>query len=220
MARLVDYAKLCRDVYAVPGTGAPDGWKVLESWRTATGFKGAIFLGANELVVAYAGTDTSTVWDFVPDATADLRLLLDMPRQTSDAYYLYNKAVELQGRHGAGEMTICGHSLGGALSQHVGYWTKNRFVTFNAPGVYTGIQGTKVAFLHSPQKAVRTLLATFSGSADGRNYRLSDDMVSRIGVHYGRLEVLLPGGGATGHGISECIKALAANGQGGTPLFG
>jgi hypothetical protein len=143
----------------------------------------------------------------------------ELPRQTSDAYYLYNRALELKGRHGAGHMTVCGHSLGGALSQHVGYWTKSNFVTFNAPGVYTGIQGTKVAFLHSPQKAVRTILATFSGSADGRNFRLSDDYVSRVGVHYGRLEDLLPGGGATGHGIAECIKALKVNGQGAQGMF-
>lgn len=220
MARLVDYALLCKEVYTSPGTRAPDGWKLLETARTATGFKGAIFLGANELVVTYAGTDTSSVSDFLSDATADLRLMLDMPRQTSDAYYLYNRALELKGRHRAGHITVCGHSLGGALSQHVGYWTKSNFVTFNAPGVYTGIQGTKCAFLHSPQKAVRTILATFTGSADGRNFRLSDDLVSRVGVHYGRLEVLLPGGGASGHGIAECIKALKVNGQGTQPVFG
>lgn len=219
MGKLIEYAMLCEEVYTVPGTRAPAGWSVLESSSTATGFKGAIFASGDELVVAFAGTDTHGVLDFMADATADLRLMTDMPRQTSDAYVLYNRGVGLKSRHRLGSITICGHSLGGALSQHIGYWTASNFVTFNAPGVYTGIQGTKVAFLHSPQKAVRTIVASFGPTADGRNYRLSDDPVSRLGFHYGRLETILPGGGASGHGIGECLKALRVNGQGQNGVF-
>jgi len=218
MARLIEYAKLCDEVYGVP-PGAPAGWQVLEHVTTATGFKGAIYASGDELVVAFAGTDTSGVFDFIADAVADIRLLTDMPRQTSDAYALYNRGVALKGRHHLDRLTVCGHSLGGALSQHIGYWTKNDFVTFNAPGVYTGIQGTKVAFMHSPQKAVRTILATFTGEADGRNYRLRDDPVSMVGVHYGRVDLIQPGGGASGHGIAECLKALRVNSQGNDPIF-
>lgn len=218
MARLLDYAMLCQHAYGVPPR-APSGWKVLEASNTATGFKGAIFTNGDELVVAYAGTDTGNAWDFISDATADIRLMTDMPRQSSDAYALYKRGAALVGRHGLGSITVCGHSLGGALSQHVGYWTKNNFVTFNAPGVYTGIQGTKVAFLHSPQKAVRTIMATFQDGADGRNFRLQDDPVSRLGIHYGRLDLIRPGGGASGHGIAECIKALKINAQGTQTMF-
>jgi len=220
MARLTDYATLCDEAYSVPGTRAPAGWQVLESWSTATGFKGAIFVGGSEIVVAYAGTDTGAVGDLIADVTADIRLMIDMPRQTSDAYAMYNRGRALLDQHRLANLTVCGHSLGGGLSQHIGYWTKCNFVTFNAPGVYTGIQGTKVAFQHSPQKAWRTITATFSGEADGRNYRLSDDPVSMFGIHYGTVATILPAAGASGHGIGECLKALRANGQGGESPFG
>lgn len=219
MARLLEYASLCDAAYQVSGTRAPAGWTFLERSITATGFKGALFASGDELVVAFAGTDTSNALDFVQDAIADVRLMTDMPRQTSDANALYHRGADLQARHRLGRLTICGHSLGGALSQHIGYWTKGNFVTFNAPGVYTGIQGTKLAFIHSPQKAYRTIMATFTGEADGRNFRLADDPVSMLGVHYGRLEKILPGGGASGHGIAECMKALKVNGQGSNQMF-
>ncbi len=220
MANLLQYAQLANAAYqaAEPATmKLPAGFKLLQpraNGVAASGFKGAIFGGVGEVVVAFAGTEVSRgVVDAVQDITADLRLPFDMPRQSSYAYFLFMEAQS--GLKKGQSITICGHSLGGALTQHVAYWTKANFVTFNAPGVYAGIQGTKAAFLHSPQKAWRTWQASFGPSADGHNYRLPDDPVSMMRPHYGRscltLDNTLELGG---HSMDDVVKACEKSGWG------
>lgn len=225
MASLLHYAQLANAAYqaAEPGTmRLPPGFRSIinrAGGMGAAGFKGAVFQGGDEIVVAFAGTEVNRgVVDAVQDITADVRLPFDMPRQTSGAYFLFLEAQSRMQSHQ--RITICGHSLGGALTQHVAYWTKADFVTFNAPGVYTGIQGTKAAILHSPQKAIRTWIATFGPSADGHNFRLPDDPVSLMRPHYGRsCRTMANQQGATGHSMDDVVRLCENSHWGGRRPF-
>jgi pimeloyl-ACP methyl ester carboxylesterase len=211
LATVLEYALLADAAYQA-GSGSslkpPESWTLVETSTGVGGFKGAAFARGGELVVAFAGTEIkSGVVDAIQDVTADLRILGDMPRQSSAARDLFKAAQEHSlGQH-CGTTTICGHSLGGALTQHIAYWTKENFVTFNAPGAYTGIQGTKLAFFHSPQKAFRTWEASFRSAATGYNYRLPNDPISKVGIHYGSHTITMDNDlGKSGHSMVSVIE--------------
>jgi hypothetical protein len=225
MGSLLEYARLANAAYkaATPGAMAlPAGWSLVEANVAGAGFKGATFRGGGEMVVAFAGTEINRgVVDAVQDITADIRLPFEMPRQTSKAYALYLRAAELLDGRTVRHITITGHSLGGALTQHVGYWTKSRFVSWNAPGVYMGIQGTKAAIFHSPQKALRTWKATFHKGADGYNYRLPNDPISVTRGHYGRSVITMDNGlGKSGHSMNDVVEVCQGSVWGSRRPFG
>lgn len=70
-------------------------------------------------------------------------------------------------------MTLVGHSLGGGISQIVGLETDTKFVTFNAPGMWTNAVGV-CAFA----RFKNTLSA-------GMNYIKLGDLVGNFGKHIG-----------------------------------
>jgi len=206
MAKLLDYAAMCSGAYKAPDSPDVPGFQSPMSVAGDAGFKGAIYHSSNEVVVAFAGTELDQgAGAAIQDITADLRLMTDMPRQMNDARVLFEYGQKYQAALNLPHITVCGHSLGGGLTQFMAYWSKENFVTFNAPGVYTAIQGVKFCFLHSPQKALRTWKATFAGHADGYNYRMPDDAVSRLGIHYGPL-ITIQGGEMDG-GVGRVLAA-------------
>jgi hypothetical protein len=103
--------------------------------NNSRGFQGVIYQNGTETIVAYRGTATKG------GVTADVRLALrNMPGQVADAIKLYDHGVRLHGNRG-GKLIVCGHSLGGYLTQAIcgmkGAWG----IAFNAAGarsLFTG----------------------------------------------------------------------------------
>jgi hypothetical protein len=99
------------------------------------GFQGCVYQNEQDTVVAFRGTATAG------GVTADVRLALrNMPNQVADARQLYEKGKELHGQR-EGRIVVCGHSLGGYLTQAICALTGSFGITFNAAGarsLFTG----------------------------------------------------------------------------------
>ena len=130
-------------------------------------------------------------------------------------------------------VSICGHSLGGAIAQVVGNRQRIPFVTFNAPGValvsrnwsevavsglvgmaYVRAAGTMASAVRHPLQAVQDLASLFH-LARGLNFRLGWDVVGSVGVHYGRVIQIPYSGKALDvlakHKMATVIEALRAS---------
>lgn len=178
----------------------------------------AAFTKGSETVVAFRGTTASA-----DDVLADLKLGSGMNTShfaAADEFisdYLKTDNV-----------TVCGHSLGGAIAQIVGNRWELKFATFNAPGVAVFASrnildanpamlavravGSVASAIWSPRQALKDIKATFN-VAKGVNLCLAGDVVSKIGVHYGKV-VRIPGTGwnpASQHGIATVTEVLATN---------
>ncbi len=218
MATILELAQLSKAVYDTPPS-APSGW-TLASFRSAAaggmseGLQGAVFTRGSETVIAFRGTNTAQ--DVLPD------LQLGVGMNTN----YYSAAQEFAAAYsGASDVSLTGHSLGGAIAQVVGNRGQFKFATFNAPGVaviatsnpseligplaavrVVGSIGT--AILH-PIQAAQDVRATFR-SVTGVNVCLQWDQVSRVGAHYGKV-VRIPGTGRSPleqHYISTVITVL------------
>lgn len=207
--------------FARMSSGAYDATPSVPRWTAATpqyepnsGLRSVIFTDGTVFVVAFRGTDDPS--DLVEDAQLSFGM--------NTAMYPIGEAVAAgAGTHGP--VYVTGHSLGGAVAQVVGSRMGLPFVTFNAPGVavlasrnmwtgnYLAIQarvaGAFASAVADPGQAVRDARSAFS-IANGKNFRLSTDVVSGTGIHYGDV-ITLPAGTAnplTAHGIATMIGVL------------
>ena len=128
---------------------------------------------------------------------ADLKLGTGM-----NSTYFSAAETYIAGRRGDPKTFICGHSLGGAITQIVANRQGFRFVTFNAPGVavlasrnmgeatvgMTAVRlaGMTASAVRHPFQMARDVRAAFN-VVRGLNVCLEHDMVSKIGVHYGQV---------------------------------
>lgn len=208
--------------FALMASGAYDTSPSVPGWHASTplyepnsGLRSVIYSNGNALVVAFRGTDHPS------DLVEDAELTLGM----NTAMYPIGEAVAA-GAGSSGTVYVTGHSLGGAVAQVVGKRMELPFVTFNAPGValiasrniasasglglLMRMQGAVNSAITRPGQALRDVRSTFN-SANGKNYRLSTDIVSATGVHYGEI-ITLPAGTAnpaTAHGIATMIGVLS-----------
>jgi hypothetical protein len=223
MTLLKTYAEMANKVYEAPDWGKVkvNGW---ETWgfgegteNTTGGFHGCIYKAGNKVVVVFRGTSSSR------DILADAKLAIGIcPKQASAAKDLFKRAKNIF--HGS-EIILVGHSLGGGLAQVVGHWYKLPFVTFNAPPMMSTIQKTKINIL-MPQKAFRSLKASFKKGEEGYNYRLVGDLVSSrmtsaLG-HYGKvIDLPFPRNGPMdAHSMSTVVDLLNRSSAGFTDPFG
>jgi len=179
--QILTYATLSSAAY---GKGAlPMGWTLLATPKdllppSTSGFD-AIAVRNNttgEIVIAYRGTDDGKD---IAGNWLQLALQNEVPQQYEEA-----KAFFLQVRNTyGGNITLTGHSLGGALAQLVAALNPNpdgstaSTYTYNAPGV-EGIYRGKA------QEEGQTVLPASSFTAI-RNYNLAFDPVSSRGVQLG-----------------------------------
>ncbi len=83
-------------------------------YETNSGFAGAAYKNGNEIVISFRGTEPTTA----EDLWADLQIGLgQVPDQFYDALDFYYK---VKAANPTANITITGHSLGGALAQLVG----------------------------------------------------------------------------------------------------
>lgn len=189
MPTILDYGLLADAIYA--DQPAVPGWTVMAFLPgRGTGLQAAVFTRARETVVAFKGTSQAM------DVVADLKIGLGM--NTS----MFSEAESFVSRHTADDgVVVTGHSLGGAIAQTVGNRRRLPFVSFNAPGVallasqnlgsvmpvmgaVRLVVGATVGAIRHPMQTMRDVGAAFHDSL-GVNYRLSGDLVSAYGLHYG-----------------------------------
>lgn len=129
MATTAEYANLAQAAY--DNTSEPDGWKrIATSPVNDSGYQGAAFqrIGTNEIVLANRGTEPTQSTDLL----ADLQMVL---RQVPDQYHdAQNFLQQVMDANNGANISITGHSLGGALSQLLGANTGLETVTFNPYG--------------------------------------------------------------------------------------
>ncbi len=213
MPSILDYGLMANAIY--DDQPSVSGWA-----RTAflpnhgSGLQAAAFSRGGETVVSFKGTSDKM------DVVADLKIGLGI--NTS----LFSEAENFVAQHASGNgVVVTGHSLGGAIAQTVGNRRRLPFVSFNAPGVallasqnlasvvpalgaIRLVLGATVGALRHPMQTMRDIGAAFHDSL-GVNYRLSGDLVSAYGLHYGPI-VHLQGQGdpLTQHKMTTMIETL------------
>ncbi len=190
------------------------------------GFQAATFVNSGITVLAFRGTSQAM------DVAADLKLGVGM----NSTYFSDAEAYAFDYKH-LPNVYVCGHSLGGAIAQVVGNRHELKFVTFNAPGVavvasrnimdatltMSAVRGVGMvlsAFRH-PMQAMRDMRAAFN-TAHGLNVCLQNDLVSKIGLHYGEV-IRIPGTSAnplTEHSMNTVSTVLENSPIGGWDASG
>jgi hypothetical protein len=208
MATFEQYADIAIAVYFDKDAEHQVGGWVVRKWMAGTllgnGFQGGIYESDDEVVCGFKGTNPKGV-TIVADLLADLKLTLGfLPSQANSAYDMVKAAVTIaQGK----QVSVVGHSLGGALGQVIGVWLDVPFVTFNAPGMKAQVKLANFNFLQ-PVNMVRTIRAKSTGEAEGVNFRIKGDIVGGFGAHIGPvIEFANPGTGGT-HGKETCRTAI------------
>lgn len=194
-----------------------NGWTTARVLRSSSvgSLQAALFTKGQEQVVAFKGTSEAM------DVVADLKI------GTGWNSTYYSEAEQFCANYATGpNLVVTGHSLGGGIAQTVGNRRRVPFCSFNAPGVgivassniasarlgmsAVRIAGGLLSVLRHPQQAMRDMQSAFY-VVEGVNFRLSGDVVSQIGLHYGPI-ITLRGTGLNQHGISLMNQILQQNG--------
>ena len=111
------------------GSSIPESYKVVKSVDNKdTGFHAEVLANGNDIIVAYRGTDITSVQDIRNDVAMARNKI---PAQATDAIKVYDQVKQ---DYPNSDVTVTGHSLGGSLSQIVSSVRGCEAVTFNAYG--------------------------------------------------------------------------------------
>jgi hypothetical protein len=195
-------------------------------------FQGAAFQRGDSVVFAFKGTSPMSR-SAAGDLVADLKLGVGMNTVQFDQA---NQFVDETLVPSGAQVFLCGHSLGGAIAQIVGNRRRLPFVTYNAPGVGViagnldelgdqsvvmatlRVAGSLISVFRHPVQAAQDAGSLFY-RVRGMNVRLSTDIVSQIGIHYGRISTL-PYSGSNAHGIGTVIQVLEGSATGAIGVAG
>jgi pimeloyl-ACP methyl ester carboxylesterase len=221
MVAVLSYGILSNAVYRddLAAGSRVEGWTVARFLAgRGAGLQAAVFTTGRTTVVAFKGTSPNA-----SDILADLRLGVGM-----NTAYFSEAEQFVQDHANLADLVVTGHSLGGAIAQVVGNRRRIPFVTFNAPGVAllatrnlhtvsptlgaARLAGGVIGAFLNPMQTARDIGSAFHVSR-GVNYRLSGDLVSRYGLHYGQI-VNLEGRGDVldQHRMTTMIETLERQG--------
>lgn len=195
---LLALANLCNDVYSddtlTSGPGGyvgPPAYKYFGNFQNylqtqpPTGLNLNLYLSPDktQAVIAFRGTVLSAVSPFISwyNVCADAGFLAQPPTPSASfANYSYESAlfvIKIQNLYSNANITLTGHSLGGALAQLVGQASGLTTISFNAPG--------GAAFTNSLSTALFAgYWPTLTAQNANINYRLEDDIVSAAGTNF------------------------------------
>ncbi|MHB8760672.1 MAG: Mbeg1-like protein, partial [Thiobacillus sp.] len=200
---ILTYANLSNAAY---GKGTiPIGWTLLKtSPPSDTGFAAIAVRNeaTGEVIIAYRGTDG---WNDITNADLQLALQNDVPKQYPEAAAFY---TDVKNEYGS-NITITGHSLGGALAQLVAAITGVPAYTYNAPGV-------EAIYQTLPDVNEGVTAASFTNI---NNYNMAFDAVSTRGAQLGNTVNYDPSS-LEGLQIFAGIVASAVNPSLGVLVFG
>jgi hypothetical protein len=175
-------ADLANAVYS-SGINTIDGYTVVDSDSDpSVGFFAEEFQDGNQIVVAIEGTDSFYTAQGIRNYLADKSWLSNTPNTTlatdvaDAALFLENiRTSENKTSNQYDNVTLTGHSLGGAIAQLLGEESDYESVGFNAPGADQFFNGLS-AQLHPAFEVSDGI------SRANSNYRLQGDQVSLVGT--------------------------------------
>ncbi len=142
----------------------PDGWPMLRRGTGSNGLEYAVFSnGADEIVIAYAGTATSLP-ELIPDWATNIIAALGvvLPSQVVDAARAY---VETRQAHPHASISFTGHSLGGGLASIMAVWFGHPATVFDPAQFQNSVLGPFSPVLSAAVKA--NLLLHYGAEAAG-----------------------------------------------------
>jgi len=180
MASVTDYAELCKASYS--GQNQTSYARAYTAHSDSTGFDGNIYVNGNDVVVVYAASteeDHSNL-EQILYGNIGVPFVDTMPAQLQDAVDLYKKAKEL---YPTANISIAGHSFGGALAQLVGYITSEKTVTFASPGMAYAQPQLTVDYVENTLGLQDEY--TWLNASQITNYSNMNDPVGSIGTRLG-----------------------------------
>lgn len=220
MITILEYGLLSNAVYE--DTPDVEGWACTRFHAgLGEGMQAGVFTRGQKTVVAFKGTTPNQVSDLVADLKIGTGFNTSYFSAAERFAQLYANVPDL---------VVTGHSLGGAIAQTVGNRRRIPFVSFNAPGVAilasqnihttsphmmaVRLAGGALSMLRHPMQSMRDMASAFHDSL-GVNIRLSGDIISTIGLHYGPL-VNLSGSGdpLSQHSMDTVLGVLRRNAYG------
>jgi len=111
----------------------PDGWTEFfhvpnSTYPASSGFEAVSLQRGNEIVISFAGSDSSSLGDLLADFNMATNLFLSNQLLQAAAYYM---AVKSANPNANAEITFTGHSLGGGLASLMGVFFNCKAVTFD-----------------------------------------------------------------------------------------
>jgi T5SS/PEP-CTERM-associated repeat protein len=168
---------LAADTYNQTPSTSLDGFSAFAS-SSGAGFLAVAYKDGNgNIVIAYRGTVPTEYKNLLSDTS----FVTGIPSAAFTSYTSYAAAflAKIAAANPGANITVTGHSLGGALAQLVGLASGLDTVTFDAPGPLLLILGLRGAL--APASALNTSHQTPTIT----NYRLYGDQVSEVGVQVG-----------------------------------
>lgn len=126
---------------------------VLNTWSTASGYKGTAFIDSSDgcVILANAGTEP-TAGTGPNDLITDFGVLIGGPNpQVPDAFRAYEWAQDYAQSHGLSQPSVTGHSLGGELAQLQGAKYGASGETFNAYGALSQAELLNLPYINQAQ---------------------------------------------------------------------
>lgn len=153
------------------------------------GFAATTYQKGDQIVIAVRGTFPNDLKQFAYNAVADASFVLNpTPELVTYVAALANLLVKDRQAFPSAQITLTGHSLGGAIAQIVANAAHIRATTFDAPGaaqLYDKLLSTPIpglALYPDPTLAGLSQLQITSPSSEIKNYRLYGDQISLVGT--------------------------------------
>ena len=171
-------AALSNDTYQTTPGGADLFAPIAYVTDRSSGFEAVAYQNGNQIVIAFRGTYRGDNAALVKNILADASFLTDsatlpLASEVEDAAKF---VAQIHSDYPDAQLTLTGHSLGGAIAQLVGQTSGIASTAFDAPGA--GDLFTKLA-------SELQWAPIVSSSAQTRNYRLYGDQVSLVGTPIG-----------------------------------
>ena len=182
---VLQLAQLSKDVYATTASGI-DGYTPSPlNTSDSYGMKANAYVSpdSTQVVIAFRGTYTDTRPSLIKNLTADASFFDSVPSQfiTGAVPDAVGFLQQVKQSYPNANITLTGHSLGGALAQMIGAEANMSTSAFNAPGSLDVF--SKITPQLSPAQGL-------GSGGTNTNYRVYGDQISLIGSQLGSVVVL------------------------------